>query len=281
MSTKSDKDNEEAMREWNRTITEAIEQAKHEMEEQKTKQKQQTEPPPKKEPDEKQQTEPPPKKEPDEKQQLPKRKQEEPSPQSEEEKTVPEKSKEYITTVGRVMIELPHDIEGFFQHGLGADIYAENVLFREPRHSGFHIAGKKQYLGVARVLRIAMNAYFTNPRITITRMRQVPIPSTANKTTNNGHSNSTDIVDDSTKHVEVYVRWVFEGMPRHTGLIGGHESRYEGEFRYAMDSKSGLVAVHEVTAIHPTPPVGFIPSGLARWMGWLSPRGSLSLSRRY
>ncbi|KAJ2612933.1 hypothetical protein H4S08_002468 [Coemansia sp. RSA 1365] len=258
MSTKSD--NEEAMREWNRTITEAIEQAKHEMEEQKAKQKQQTEP----------------KKESDEKQQLPKRKQE-PPPQSKEKTT--EKTKDYIATVGRVMIELPHDIEGFFQDGLGANIYAENVLFREPRHSGFHIAGKKQYLGVARVLRIAMNAYFTNPRITITHMRQVPISPTANKTTNND-LNSTDVVD-STKNVEVYVRWVFEGMPRHTGLIGGHESRYEGEFRYAMDSGSGLVALHEVTAIHPTPPVGFIPSGLARWMGWLSPRGSLSLSRRY
>ncbi|KAJ2796154.1 hypothetical protein H4R20_005626 [Coemansia guatemalensis] len=256
------------MREWNRTITEAIEQAKHEMEEQKAKQKQQ-------------QNETPPKKESDEKQPEP------PSPQPEEEpqreSKEPGKSKDYITTLGRVMIELPHDIEGFFQDGLGADIYAEDVLFREPRHSGFHISGKKQYLGVARVLRIAMNAYFTNPRITITRMRQVPIPTNGPASSeNNGHPNSVETSDgDSTKHVEVYVRWVFEGMPCHTGLIGGHESRYEGEFRYAMHPSSGLVAVHEVTAIHPTPPVGFIPSGLARWMGWLSPRGSLSLSRRW
>ncbi|KAJ2076811.1 hypothetical protein H4R24_005491 [Coemansia sp. RSA 988] len=264
------------MREWNRTITEAIEQAKHEMEEQKAKQAQQ------------QTNEPSPKEDSDEKQL--KKQQEHPPPQSgkepqQERKAALEKSKDYITTLGRVMIELPHDIEGFFQHGLGAAIYAEDILFREPQHSGFHISGKKQYLGVARVLRIAMNAYFTNPRITIMRMRQVPIGCTETKpktNENNGHPNSVDTSDsDSAKYVEVYVRWVFEGMPRHTGLIGGHESRYEGEFRYAMDPRSGFVAIHEVTAIHPTPPVGFIPSGLARWMGWLSPRGSLSLSRRW
>ncbi|KAJ1731459.1 hypothetical protein LPJ61_002528, partial [Coemansia biformis] len=136
-------------------------------------------------------------------------------------------------------------------------------------YSGAHISGKSQYLGAARVLRLAMGAYFSKPRVTILSMRQLRAPAGGQAP---GESDKAA--------TEVLVRWVFEGAPRHTELIGGHESRFEGEFRYVIDPRSGLVAVHEVTSIHPTPPTSFIASGIARWMGWAAPRGSFSLSRR-
>ncbi|KAJ2357865.1 hypothetical protein GGF43_001201 [Coemansia sp. RSA 2618] len=236
-----DKESEQ-LREWDRTIDEAIEQAKRELTEQQAKpstSKQQQQQPQNEQPSDKQ---------PSDK-----------HPKAEE----PKDGDDYITTLGQVMIELPHQVEGFFAHGLDPHVYSPDVRFAEPRHSGIHLSGRHQYLGVARVLRIAMNAYFASPHITITRMRQV-----------------TGKADDVSR-VEVYVRWVFEGVARHSELIGGEGSRYEGEFRYEMDPRTGRVAVHEVTAVHPTPPTMFLAtSGLARWAGWLSPRGSLSLSRR-
>ncbi|KAJ2804298.1 hypothetical protein H4S07_004262 [Coemansia furcata] len=165
---------------------------------------------------------------------------------------------DYVTTLGRVMVELPHQLEGFFEHGLDASIYCEQIKFTEPRHSGVQFTGRSQYLGMARVLKIAMNMWFSSPTMTILMLRQQQ-------------------ADDG---LDVHVRWVFEGMPRHSEIIGGHESRYEGEFKYQIHPKSGLISVHEVTAIHPAPPTGiFATAGpLARWMGWMAPRGSLSLS---
>ncbi|KAJ2780601.1 hypothetical protein H4R18_003357 [Coemansia javaensis] len=183
---------------------------------------------------------------------------------------------DYVVTLGRVMEGLPEQIEGFFEHGLDGALYADGIRFAEPRHSGVHIAGKSQYLGAARVLRIAMGAYFVHPRATIVRMRQLPAAPDQDGDGNNNNNKSSNRAG-----VEVAVRWIFEGVPRHTQLLGGHVSRFEGEFRYAMDPRTGLVAVHEVTAIHPAPPTSFIASGLARWMGWATPRGSLSLSRRH
>ncbi|KAJ2850607.1 hypothetical protein IWW36_001788 [Coemansia brasiliensis] len=239
MSDKAKKPNDE-LQEWDRTINEAIEQAKRELSEQQEKQR--------------------------------------PSKEQKPPKEKPPEGNDYVTTLGRVMIELPHQIEGFFDAGLDGKLYAENVQFAEPRHSGIQLHGKQQYLGMARVLRIAMNAYFSNPRVTILRMRQMPLSSSSS---NAGAASDVKMDKGSGQRVEVYVRWVFEGTARHMELIGGHESRYEGEFRYAIDPKSGLIAVHEVTAIHPAPPTSVLAtSGLARWAGWLSPRGSLSLSRR-
>ncbi|KAJ2861353.1 hypothetical protein GGH94_004951 [Coemansia aciculifera] len=166
---------------------------------------------------------------------------------------------DYVTTLGRVMMELPHQLEGFFEHGLDDSIYTEQIKFTEPRHSGMQFTGRSQYMGMARVLRIAMNAWFSSPTLTILLLRQQQAPD----------------------GLDVCVRWVFEGMARHSEIIGGQASRYEGEFRYRIHPKSGLISVHEVTAIHPAPPTGiFATAGpLARWMGWLAPRGSLSLSK--
>ncbi|KAJ2723492.1 hypothetical protein GGI07_002617 [Coemansia sp. Benny D115] len=174
------------------------------------------------------------------------------------------------------MQELPHEIEGFLEHGLDAPIYSENIRFTEPRHSGIQLNGRTAYQGMARALRLAMNAYFSQPTITILSMRQVPVSEQRSE-------GDSDMAMAEAKHYEVMVRWVFEGVPRHMELIGrGDEgSRYEGEFRYALDPETALVAVHEVTAIHPAPPTAIFGSAspLARWAGWLSPRGSLSLAR--
>ncbi|KAJ2716579.1 hypothetical protein H4R19_000563 [Coemansia spiralis] len=247
----SDKRDSEGLDEWNRSVSEAIDQAKRELAEQKAKKspaQQATDggPAPPKNGD--------------------------PAPPKDSGGGGGGKGEEpddYVVTLGRVMIELPEQIEGFFERGLNGSIYAEGIKFVDPRHSGAHIAGKSQYLGAARVLRLAMAAYFNRPRVTILRMRQVRAPADPNH-----HP------EGSAAGTEVLVRWVFEGIPRHTELLGGHGSRFEGEFRYAIDPRSGLVAVHEVAAIHPTPPTSFIASGIARWMGWAAPRGSLSLSQQ-
>ncbi|KAJ2065981.1 hypothetical protein GGI16_003950 [Coemansia sp. S142-1] len=213
---------------WDRTIKEAIEQARRELEAEAS----------------------------------PRKQQQQPQRESEEEELGPQPVDDYVTTLGRVMVELPQQLEGFFSHGLDDSIYTEQIKFTEPRHSGMQFTGRSQYLGMARVLRIAMNMWFSNPTLTIILLRQQQ------------QQQAPDGID-------VYVRWVFEGMARHSEIIGGQESRYEGEFRYKIHPKSGLICVHEVTAIHPAPPTGiFATAGpLARWMGWLAPRGSLSLSK--
>ncbi|KAJ2025895.1 hypothetical protein GGH91_000855 [Coemansia sp. RSA 2671] len=173
-------------------------------------------------------------------------------------KEPPQPPDDYVTTLGRVMTELPHQLEGFFAHGLDPTLFTEQIRFMEPRHSGMQLTGRSQYLGMARVLRIAMNMWFSSPALTVLLLRQ----------------------QQAEESLDVFVRWTFEGMPRHSEIIGGSESRYEGEFRYRIHPKSGLICVHEVTAIHPAPPTGiFATAGpLARWMGWLAPRGSLSLN---
>ncbi|KAJ2501009.1 hypothetical protein GGI11_007830, partial [Coemansia sp. RSA 2049] len=220
-----------------------------------------------------------------------------------------EEKEDYITTLGRVMMELPTQLEGFFEKGIDGGIYSDKIIFSEPTHSGLNISGKPQYIGVAKVLRIAMNTYFNHPSLTILSIRQIPIVdgypnnSDNNRDSSNGTGDSpnrqpgedsqgreeepdhnkrrlSEIHSNNNKTYDVFVRWVFEGLPRHTEIIGGHESRYEGEFRYRIDPKSGLIALHEVAAIHPAPPTAFLAkTGLARWAGWLTPRGALSLSK--
>ncbi|KAI9499824.1 hypothetical protein BX070DRAFT_258071 [Coemansia spiralis] len=221
---RKDKDpKDEVDNEWNRSIEEAIERAKREVEKQKPNQ-----------PDNK------------------------------------KDENDFMTNLGQVMIQLPKQLEGFFELGLSGGIYTESVKFVERAHSGMQLSGKSQYLGVAKVLRIAMNAYFAHPSLTIVSLRQVAVSSP---------ESNADEANDS-KSYDVFVRWVFEGIPRHTEIIGGHGSRYEGEFRYHIDRKSGLVALHEVTAIHPAPPTKFLATtGLARWAGWAAPKGSLSLAK--
>ncbi|KAJ2731397.1 hypothetical protein H4R23_003083 [Coemansia sp. Cherry 401B] len=220
-------DDSDGLREWDRTINEAISQAKRELSESS-------------------------------KPVASKPKHDDPGKPPTESPSPPRP--DYVTTLGRVLMELPHQLEGFFAHGLDGNLYSDSVRFAEPRYSGMQLNGRHQYLGMARVLRLAMAAYFSDPQVTVVRMRQV---------------------SGKDKRQEVFVRWVFEGSARHTGLIGGEPSRYEGEFRYEMDPDSGLVAVHEVTAIHPTPPTSALAtSGLARWAGWLSPRGGVAVAQR-
>ncbi|KAJ2118980.1 hypothetical protein IW147_006207 [Coemansia sp. RSA 720] len=234
----SKKEKSERLREWDRTVNEAIERAKREHNEKPSGSSGSQEP------------------------QEPSEPQEPQEPSEPQEPQEPSKSSDpkddYIITLGRVMTELPSQIEGFFTHGLTPSLYTSTIKFSEPQHTGLALHGLHQYMSASRVLRAMMRMYFTSPRVTITRMRQ-----------NNTGSN-----------VEVSVRWVFEGEARHAEYVGGSGSRYEGEFRYVMDG-TGKIAVHEVTAVHPTPPtVALATSGLARWAGWLSPRGSLSYSRR-
>ncbi|KAJ2768243.1 hypothetical protein IWQ57_003618 [Coemansia nantahalensis] len=247
--SRPDRRDSEDLHEWDRSVTEAIEQAKRELAAQKASEEAQEEENKKK----------------GAAQRAPDG---DPSPPAAGGKNKGTERDDYIVTLGRVMLELPEQIEGFFERGLDGAIYAESVRFAEPLHSGAHIAGKSQYLGAARVLRLAMVAYFSQPRVTILRLRQVRAPLEPSHAGSDGAG------------TDVLVRWVFEGVPRHTEILGGHGSRFEGEFRYAIDPRSGLVAEHEVTAIHPTPPTSFIASGLARWMGWTAPRESLSLSRQ-
>ncbi|KAJ1962886.1 hypothetical protein GGI12_002377 [Dipsacomyces acuminosporus] len=249
--------------EWDRTIKEAIDQAKRELTQQKEEEDTNGGSEPKKQQ--------PPKKEEDE-----------------------HTESDFITTLGNVMIELPKQLEGFFHDGLGEGIYSEKIKFLEQQHSGMHISGKHQYLGIARVLKIALNAYFAHPTFTIVHMRQIPI-SKYSINNSEGEEDENDLPrgwqgphsdeeptkssgDLEQKHYEIYIRWVFEGLPRHANLLGSeHMSRYEGEFRYKIDPKSGLISVHEVTAIHPAPPTSvFAGAGLARWAGWFAPRGSLA-----
>ncbi|KAJ1851955.1 hypothetical protein LPJ73_002924 [Coemansia sp. RSA 2703] len=195
-------------------------------------------------------------------------------PQNSQEPEDPnEPQEDYLVTLGRVMDELPRQIEGFFAHGLDSSIYCENVCFREPRHSGMQVTGRAQYMGVARVLRIAMNAYYVDPLVSIVGIRQVPVGEASDSGSEMG-SQEKDAGGGS-RRFDVFVRWVFEGVPRHAELLGNATpSRFEGEFRYAIHHVSGLVAEHEVTAIHPAPPTAVLASsGLARWMGWLTPRG--------
>ncbi|KAJ2602888.1 hypothetical protein H4R99_002540, partial [Coemansia sp. RSA 1722] len=228
-STALSKDTEKdtnAVDEWNRTIKEAIEQAKREL----SNNNQPNTP-----------TEPP----------------KNNSPKDDEQPTA-----DFITTLGRVMQELPDQIEGFFTHGLDANIYAEQIRFLEPRHSGMHVSGRGPYMGVARVLRIAMNAYFAHPQVTIVSMRQVQggeAGKVDQEMDEREVARKVDAIEQ--RQFEVFVRWVFEGVPRHSELIGdGQVSRFEGEFRYGIDPASGLISVHEVTAIHPAPPTGIFAS---------------------
>ncbi|KAJ1891275.1 hypothetical protein LPJ81_005772, partial [Coemansia sp. IMI 209127] len=239
--------------EWNRSVKEAVEKARREMEQQGGRQSSE--------------------------------------PKASKERGDRKEDEDYLTTLGRVMMELPTQLEGFFERGLVGTIYSDKVVFSEPTHSGLNISGKNQYIGVSKVLKIAMNTYFQHPSLTIVGMRQIPLAGGGSSTNNgdpesrggqsdkgNGGGNPLDV--EHNKSYDVFIRWVFEGLPRHTEIIGGCESRYEGEFRYRMDPKSGLIALHEVTSIHPAPPTGFLSkTGLARWAGWLSPRGSLSLSK--
>ncbi|KAI8320773.1 hypothetical protein GQ54DRAFT_262921 [Martensiomyces pterosporus] len=272
----NNKHHREEMSEWDRTIQEAIDQAKHELaQENKGSQKEPAAG--------------------ESKQGIPEPPSAGPSPprpnKDSDKEVVQEEEQEagdFITTLGRVMMELPKQLEGFFDHGLSPEIYSEKVRFIEPTHSGMHLSGRSQYMGVARVLRIAMNAYFSDPSFTIVQMKQVSVSGTT-AAANGGdgpHDGNKEAAEEADpvqlRQFEIYVRWVFEGTPRHADLIGGHMSRYEGEFRYTVDSKTGLISVHEVTAIHPAPPTGvFASAGLARWAGWLAPRGSLSLSNRH
>ncbi|KAJ1941036.1 hypothetical protein EC988_006868 [Linderina pennispora] len=213
----------------------------------------------------------------------------EPKPEPEpEEDNDGDQSVDYLTTVGRVMVELPHQLEGFFEHGLEPGIYSEQLRFIERTHTGLHLSSRTQYMGMARVLRIAMSAYFSNPTLTVVQIRQVPVsdspPAEEQEEATDGWKGphgADAAAATQNKRFEVYVRWVFEGMPRHADLIGGGGSMYEGEFRYRLDQRSGLIAAHEVTAIHPTPPTAVLSSsGLARLAGWFSPRGSLSLTKK-
>ncbi|KAJ2746822.1 hypothetical protein GGI20_001053 [Coemansia sp. BCRC 34301] len=180
--------------------------------------------------------------------------------EKEKETQPPDTSDDYVTTLGRVMLELPLQLEGFFEHGLDARIYADQIKFSEPRHSGIQFTGPRtQYLAMMRVMRIAMSTWFSSPTLAILALRQ----------------------QQQETHLGVCVRWVFEGLPRHAEIIGkGVVTRYEGEFTYHIHPKSGRICVHEVSAIHPAPPtaVSATAGGLARWMGWLEPRGSLSLA---
>ncbi|KAJ2783953.1 hypothetical protein GGI15_002409 [Coemansia interrupta] len=186
----------------------------------------------------------------------------------------PQKPEDYLVTLGRVTEALPGQLEGFLTHGLDAWVYAEHVRFSEPRHSGMQVTGRAQYLGAARVLRIALNAYFAHGEVSVVGVRQqVAGAADAGRKEDDGGGGGGGGRRDGA--YDVFVRWVFEGVPRHAELLGNATvSRFEGEFRYALDRTSGLVAEHEVTAIHPAPPTAVLASsGLARWAGWLAPRG--------
>ncbi|KAJ2328975.1 hypothetical protein GGI00_004056, partial [Coemansia sp. RSA 2681] len=233
------KDASASMREWDRTIQDAIEQARREL---TNKEKEE--------------------------------------PKQAESKPPPD---DYVTTLGRVMVELPIQLESFFDDGLDPSIYTEQIRFTEPRHSGVQFTGRSQYMGMTRVLRIAMNAWFSSPTMTILMLRQQPVSAPSSPDSGSGGGGGGSSGGGGEGQMDVCVRWVFEGMPRHSEIIGGgNGSRYEGEFKYRIHPKSGLICVHEVSAIHPAPPTGiFATAGLARWMGWLAPRGSLSLSNHH
>ncbi|KAJ1815057.1 hypothetical protein LPJ56_004676 [Coemansia sp. RSA 2599] len=261
-SKDSDAQDSRAVDEWNRTIKDAIEQAKRELGSSSGGGGEDKEP-----------------------ETRPKNNEEDNGDQQEDGRP----PKDFITTLGRVMQELPVQIEGFFDHGLDGGIYAEQIRFLEPRHSGMQVTGHGPYMGVARVLRIAMNAYFSRPTVTIVSLRQIQAGAGSSggadgeqagrAVDEGGVAQQVDAIQH--RRFDVFVRWVFEGVPRHSELMGAAQvSRFEGEFRYGIDPASGLIGEHEVTAIHPAPPTGiFASSGLARWAGWLAPRGSLSLAK--
>ncbi|KAJ1730317.1 hypothetical protein LPJ61_003073, partial [Coemansia biformis] len=152
LSGKPDTRDSEGLHEWDRSVSEAIEQAKRELAEQKAtlaeqqKQKAQPEPGDRPCPEDAEgggrragkpgTNSQPPK-----------------SPKDDGRPPASEKGDgedDYIVVLGRVMIELPEQIESFFGHGLDGSIYTENVRFVEPQYSGAHISGKSQYLGAAR-----------------------------------------------------------------------------------------------------------------------------------
>lgn len=178
---------------------------------------------------------------------------------------------DYRSTLGRVMTELPRQLETYFQQGLRPSIYSEEIKFREPRYSGLRLQGQHKYLAASRVLRLAMRGYFKQPALTVVKVRQVPLAHSASKREDplagwEGPHHRQQA--ETQERFEILVRWVFEGRPRHREWVGNSEgARYEGEFRYAVDSR-GLLSLHEVVAIHPTPPTSLFASttyGLARW----------------
>ncbi|KAI9506988.1 hypothetical protein BX070DRAFT_249810 [Coemansia spiralis] len=157
-----------------------------------------------------------------------------------------EDENDFMTNLGQVMIQLPKQLEGFFELGSAA-------ASTQSRSS----SSSARTRGCSCRVKASISAWPSQPAAGGRFIAK----------------SNADEANDS-KSYDVFVRWVFEGIPRHTEIIGGHGSRYEGEFRYHIDRKSGLVALHEVTAIHPAPPTKFLAT--TGWRGGLDgrrPRG--------
>ncbi|KAJ1827610.1 hypothetical protein LPJ70_007446, partial [Coemansia sp. RSA 2708] len=102
-------DDSDGLREWDRTINEAISQAKRELSESS-------------------------------KPVASKPKHDDPGKPPTESPSPPRP--DYVTTLGRVLMELPHQLEGFFAHGLDGNLYSDSVRFAEPRYSGMQLNGR-------------------------------------------------------------------------------------------------------------------------------------------
>jgi hypothetical protein len=186
--------------------------------------------------------------------------------------------------MGRSIRVLREELPFYFQEGLKTtNIYSPSIVFKDPIHST-QIHGKSKYLAVARVLKMAMNTYYSAIDFQVLKMHPihvdvksltevlVPLDQPSHQESHFFQpSTKTSLENKSPRIVQgIAVQWILNGYPRASSLFSSTNAQdeYEGTFWYLFQQDhGGFVTEHVLQRIHPIP---------SPWLAckWMSSSGS-------
>lgn len=161
--------------------------------------------------------------------------------------------------IGRATEALRTELPGFFANGLVTrDIYAPDILFKDPIHSRTLCRSRTTYFLGAEILRWTMALRYEALDFEILQMHPASLepgtPEASLLQTTSGMAREG-----------LRIRWSLEAMPRVAiwkSEVDPTAVTYEGLFLYAFNTE-GLVKEHILEKIHPLPP-RLIPCLLGR-----------------
>lgn len=185
---------------------------------------------------------------------------------------------DYILNVGTAIRVLRHELPHFFNEGLQTtSIYSPHMRLIEPYQQS-KIEGLTNYKLLANAIRYSTLFYFSDINFAITRIEELRQHHIQDSSDGDGRSNvsggggggnlpnnsslsSSSLETGNNSHIQLYMKWIFEGRPRIHTLISNlnhndtftEPALYEGAFVYSFD-ESGFIKSHSIQYIEPAPP---------------------------
>ncbi|KXS12739.1 hypothetical protein M427DRAFT_146966 [Gonapodya prolifera JEL478] len=193
-----------------------------------------------------------------------------------------------ILNIGRAICVLRDDLHNFLAEGLtDTTIYAQNVRLREPVHSRLTISGHAAYKAFVETFRAVVKLWYAQPTYDVLKLQQVRGEELRAMqemgmvgSTGGDKAAWTQAGEGEVEDIYILARWILEGTPRHSIVVGAINpdavvhATYEGLSVYKFDGE-GKISEHIVVDIQPAPPLFY--RALGRFANSATPAGTGAL----